>query len=104
MTHKIQYLALVFVNRFISTQSEEQEGTTDFLEQLHKGTKGEDDDGQGGETSSSQTGSRGEEDTSEEEGAELSDLEEELRREKEIRLLYEQDSLLKQVCHRHQSR
>ena len=33
-----------------------------------------------------------------EDGAELSELEEELQKEQEIRLVYEQDSLLEQVC------
>uniref|UniRef100_A0A3B4XPH3 Cilia- and flagella-associated protein 44 n=1 Tax=Seriola lalandi dorsalis TaxID=1841481 RepID=A0A3B4XPH3_SERLL len=91
------------------TKQEEQGGTTDLLEQLEKEMKGEmekegDDQERGEEgTSSTQRRTREEEDTSEEEGMELSELEEKLHREKEIRLLFEQDSLLEQmessVCH-----
>ncbi|XP_056259641.1 cilia- and flagella-associated protein 44 [Seriola aureovittata] len=95
--------------RFKTMQQEEQGGTTDLLEQLEKEMKGEmekegDDQERGEEgTSSTQRRTREEEDTSEEEGMELSELEEKLHREKEIRLLFEQDSLLEQmessVCH-----
>lgn len=42
---------------------------------------------------------REEEETAVEKGAGLSELEEELQREEEIKLLHEQDSLLEQVCH-----
>ncbi|KAG7235618.1 hypothetical protein INR49_002428 [Caranx melampygus] len=87
-------------HRLMTVQSEEMEGTTDFLEQLIKGMKNEEDDQERPEetTSSPQRRRREEEDTlSEKEGTELSDLEEELQREKEIRLLYKQDSLLKQM-------
>lgn len=91
----------------MTVQSEELEGITDFMEQLEKGMKDEKEeaDQERAEeiTSSPQRRSREEEDTSsEEEGRELSDLEKELQREKAIRQLYKQDSLLKQVCHHHQ--
>ncbi|XP_050928726.1 cilia- and flagella-associated protein 44 [Lates calcarifer] len=74
---------------FKGVQQEEQEGSTRLLEQLEKEMKEEEEKKDDEE--------RGEEETSVEEGVELSELEEELLREEEIRLLHEQDSLLEQM-------
>lgn len=58
----------------------------------------EDESGKEGTPSTSgSSGTLEEEEMAEEEGPELSDLEEELRREEEITLLHEQDCLLEQV-------
>ncbi|XP_071321915.1 cilia- and flagella-associated protein 44 [Trachinotus anak] len=81
-----------------------QEETTQLLEQLEKEMeeekeREEDDQERGGEgTCSPQRRTREDvEETSEEEGVELTELERELHRVEEIRLLYEQDSLIKQM-------
>ena len=71
-------------------EQDEQEDSTYILAQLEKEVEREE-----GTLSHSASSVTREE---EEEGAELSELEEELRREEEIRLLHEQDSLLEQVC------
>ncbi|XP_033502384.2 cilia- and flagella-associated protein 44 isoform X1 [Epinephelus lanceolatus] len=87
-------------------QSMEQEGVTSILEQLEKEMEEEEgkekgaEEERGGEGTSSLSASsviREEEEIPVEDRAELSDLEEELRREEEIRLLYEQNSLLEQI-------
>lgn len=86
----------------------EQEGAPSLLEQLEKGMEGEEgkeeeerqEIGKEGTPSlSASPVTREEEETAVEEGAGLSELEEELQREEEIKLLHEQDSLLEQVCH-----
>ncbi|XP_040013967.1 cilia- and flagella-associated protein 44 [Xiphias gladius] len=91
--------------RFKAMQQEEQEGVTCLLEQLEKDMEGEkekedEDQERGEEGTSSPSASyviREEEEMQVEEGVELSELEEELWREEEIRLLHEQDSLLEQM-------
>ncbi|XP_040915396.1 cilia- and flagella-associated protein 44 [Toxotes jaculatrix] len=92
--------------RFKAVHQEEQEGSTHLLELLEKEMEGEqeneeDDQERGEEESSSPSVSsvtrEEEEETSVEEGMELSELEEELWREEEIRLLHQQDSLLEQM-------
>lgn len=77
-------------------EQEEQEGVTSLLEQLEKEMEGEEE---GTSSLSASLVTRDEEETAVEEGAGLSELEEELQREEEIKLLHEQDSLLEQVCH-----
>ncbi|KAM8827411.1 cilia- and flagella-associated protein 44 isoform 2-T2 [Spinachia spinachia] len=79
-------------------QTIEQEGATYLLEQLEKEMEAEEDDSvkQGTPTMYS-SGTQEEEKTMEEEGLELSEVEKELRREEEITLLHEQDSLLEQM-------
>lgn len=76
--------------------NEEQEGATSLLEQLEKEEEGREE---GSPNLFASYVTKEEEETAVEEGAELSELEEELRREEEIRLLYKQDSLLEQVCY-----
>lgn len=83
---------------------EEQGGVTTLLEQLEKQMEGEEgkeeereEEGTPSLSASSVAGE--EEEKAVEEGAELSDLEEELGTEEEIRLLHEQDRLLEQVCY-----
>lgn len=83
---------------------EEQEGVTTLLEQLEKQMEGEEGkeeerEEEGTPSLSASSVAREEEETAVEEGAELSDLEEELGTEEEIRLLHEQDRLLEQVCY-----
>ncbi|XP_042365640.1 cilia- and flagella-associated protein 44 [Plectropomus leopardus] len=87
-------------------KSQEQEGVTHLLEQLEKemaeeegksGGEEEENRAKGTPSLSSLSVTREEEEIAWEGGAELSELEEELRRREEIRLLYEQDSLLKQM-------
>lgn len=84
---------------------EEQEGVTTLLEQLEKQMEGEEGKEEEREEegtpslSASSVAREEEEETAVEEGAELSDLEEELGTEEEIRLLHEQDRLLEQVCY-----
>ncbi|XP_044029955.1 cilia- and flagella-associated protein 44 [Siniperca chuatsi] len=88
-------------------QTMEQEGGTCLLEQLEKEMEGEEkkeeeeeEEERGEERTPSLSASsvtREEEETGVEDGAELSELEEELQTEEEIRLLYEQDSLLEQM-------
>lgn len=77
-----------------------------MLEQLEKELEGqewkeeveeEEERGEEGTISMSSV-LREEEEAPVEEGVELTELEEELRREKEIILLHEQDFLLEQVC------
>ncbi|XP_031711807.1 cilia- and flagella-associated protein 44 isoform X2 [Anarrhichthys ocellatus] len=77
----------------------ELEAATRLLEELEKGMEEEEEErGEEGTPSlSASSVSREEEETAEEEGVELSELEEELRKEEEIRLLYEQDCLLEQM-------
>lgn len=77
-------------------EQEEQEGVTSLLEQLEKEMEGEEE---GTSSLSASPVTRDEEETAVEEGAGLSELEEELQREEEIKLVHEQDSLLEQVCH-----
>lgn len=77
-------------------EQEEQEGVTSLLEQLEKELEGEEE---GTSSLSASLVTRDEKETAVEEGAGLSELEEELQREEEIKLLHEQDSLLEQVCH-----
>lgn len=82
---------------------EEQGGVTTLLEQLEKQMEGEEGkeeerEEEGTPSLSASSVAREEEETAVEEGAELSDLEEELGTEEEIRLLHEQDRLLEQVC------
>lgn len=84
---------------------EEQEGVTTLLEQLEKQMEGEEGKEEEREEegtpslSASSVAREEEEETAVEEGAELSDLEEELGTEEEIRLLHEQDRLMEQVCY-----
>ncbi|XP_033981538.1 cilia- and flagella-associated protein 44 isoform X1 [Trematomus bernacchii] len=75
--------------RVQSMEQDEQEDSTYILAQLEKEVEREE-----GTLSHSASSVTREE---EEEGAELSELEEELRREEEIKLLHEQDSLLEQM-------
>lgn len=79
----------------------EQEGAPSLLEQLEKGMEGEEgkEEEEGTHSLSASLVTREEEETAVEEGAGLSELEEELQREEEIKLLHKQDSLLEQVCH-----
>ncbi|XP_053266653.1 cilia- and flagella-associated protein 44 [Pleuronectes platessa] len=79
--------------RLKDTREDKEEGTTRLLEQLEKEMKEkeEDDQERGGEEEDE------EEETSVEEEVGLTELEEELGREEEIRLLEEQDSLLEQM-------
>ncbi|KAM9338379.1 cilia- and flagella-associated protein 44 [Symphorus nematophorus] len=83
--------------RFQTMVQEEQEGATSLLEQLEKEMEGEEEErgeeGTPGLSASSVNIGEEEEETSAEEGAELSELGAELRREEEIRLLHEQDTL-----------
>ncbi|XP_035523590.1 cilia- and flagella-associated protein 44-like [Morone saxatilis] len=92
--------------RFQTLEQEEQEGAASLLEQLEKemdeeeGKEEEEEEERGKEgipslSASPVTGE--EEETAVEEGAELSELEEELQKEEEMRLLHEQDSLLEQM-------
>ncbi|KAK9532789.1 hypothetical protein VZT92_010157 [Zoarces viviparus] len=80
-------------------QTIELEAATRLLEQLEKGVGGEEEEGgeEGTPSLSASSVSREEEEMAEEEGVELSELEKEFRKEEEIRLLYEQDCLLKQM-------
>ena len=83
---------------------EEQEGVMTLLEQLEKEMEGEEgkEEERGEEGTPSLLASsvaREEEEMAVEEGAELSDLEKELKTEEEIRLLHAQDCLLEQVCY-----
>ncbi|XP_041816587.1 cilia- and flagella-associated protein 44 [Chelmon rostratus] len=87
-------------------RSLEQEGAASLLELLENEMKGqegkeeEEEEERGEERTpglSASSVAREEEETAVEEGAELSELEEELQREEEIRLLYERDSLLEQM-------
>lgn len=86
----------------------QQEGTLSLLDQLEKdmegkaGTEEEEEEKRGDEgppRMSASSVSSDEEGIAVEEEEELNNLEKELHREEEIRLLYEQDSLLEQVCH-----
>ncbi|XP_037341186.2 cilia- and flagella-associated protein 44 [Pungitius pungitius] len=81
------------------SQTIEQERATYLLQELEKEMEAEEDESvkEGTPSMSGSSGSLGEEETAEEEGPELSELEEELRREEEITLLHEQDSLLEQM-------
>ncbi|XP_036972430.1 cilia- and flagella-associated protein 44 [Acanthopagrus latus] len=81
---------------------EEQEGVMTLLEQLEKQMEGEEgkEEERGEEGTPSLLASsvaREEEEMAVEEGAELSDLEKELKTEEEIRLLHAQDCLLEQM-------
>ncbi|XP_041667527.1 cilia- and flagella-associated protein 44 [Cheilinus undulatus] len=80
-----------------------QDGDTNVLDQLEKEEEKKKTREEETLSLSATSVSREEERTAGEEGAELSELEEELQREEEIRRLYEQDSLLEEmeasVCH-----
>ncbi|XP_040053049.2 cilia- and flagella-associated protein 44 [Gasterosteus aculeatus] len=80
-------------------QTIEQEGATHLLEQLENEMEAEEDESgkEGTPSTSGSSGTLEEEEMAEEEGPELSELEEELRREEEITLLHEQDCLLEQM-------
>ncbi|KAG7498622.1 cilia-and flagella-associated 44 [Solea senegalensis] len=79
-------------------EEEEEEGTTRLLEQLEKERDVQDRGGGGGGGNLHPSLSSGKiEDEEEEEEEELNELEAELHREEEIKLLYEQDSLLEQM-------
>ena len=86
----------------------QHEGTLSLLDQLEKDMEGEvateeeEEESRGDESSQKSASpiSSEEKGTVVEEEEELNDLEKELQREEEIKLLYEQDSLLKQVGHR----
>lgn len=86
----------VSLNRFKGSEEEEQEGAASLLEQLEKEMmeKKREEEQKRADVSSV---TREEEETAEDEGAELSELEEELQRKEEIRLLHEQDSVLEEV-------
>lgn len=73
------------------------EGATSLLERLEKEMEGEEEKEDDEEEERGEEG-REEDEAPVEEGVELSELEEELRREEEIILLHKQDSLLEQVC------
>ncbi|AWP14907.1 putative cilia- and flagella-associated protein 44 [Scophthalmus maximus] len=77
-------------------EEEDEEGTSDLLEQLEKEMEEntEDDWQTAGEEASSPSPSSA---AAGEEDGEETELDEELRREEEIRLLYERDSLLEQM-------
>ncbi|XP_045922375.1 cilia- and flagella-associated protein 44 isoform X1 [Micropterus dolomieu] len=93
--------------RFKSMEQEEQEGSSRLLEQLEKEMEGvvgkeEVEEERGDEmtpglSASSVTRREVKKETDGQEGAEQNQLEEELQREEEIRLLHEQDSLLEQM-------
>ncbi|XP_076614824.1 cilia- and flagella-associated protein 44 [Chaetodon auriga] len=84
-------------------QEEDEEEATSLLGQLENEKEEEEEEEKeerGDEvtpTLSASSVTREEEETAVEEGTELSELEEELQREEEIRLLHEQDSLLEQM-------
>lgn len=85
-------------------EQEEQEGVVGLLEQLEKemeGEKEEEEDERGEEGTihlSTSSVTIEAEEMAVAEGAELSELEEELLMEKEIKLLHMQDSILEEVC------
>ncbi|XP_032395282.1 cilia- and flagella-associated protein 44 [Etheostoma spectabile] len=87
------------------TNMEQEEGATSLLEQLEKDMEGEDrkeeEEEEKGDKGtprlSASYSTQGDKETAGKEEATLSELEKELRTEEEIRLLYEQDSLLEQM-------
>ncbi|KAK2888569.1 cilia- and flagella-associated protein 44 [Channa argus] len=89
--------------RLNAVQLEELEGTASVLEQLEKEMEGQDmkkaeEESQKGEKETPSDAVIGDkEETAVGKDVELSELEEELRREEEIRLLHEQHSLLEQI-------
>ncbi|XP_067430871.1 cilia- and flagella-associated protein 44 [Thunnus thynnus] len=82
-----------------TVEQEEQEGAAGLLEQLEKEMEGEEEEEERGEegTPCLSTSSVTTEEEEVEEGVDLSELEEELLMEKEIKLLYMQDSLLEEM-------
>ena len=92
----------MFYCRFKSVEQEEWEGAGSLSELsgkeiVRKREKEEEEDVDGYSSVSASPVIREKEETSVEKGAELSELEMELQREEEIRLLHEQDCLLQQV-------
>ncbi|XP_069562406.1 cilia- and flagella-associated protein 44 [Brachyistius frenatus] len=90
--------------RVKTVKLDEQEGAVSLLEQVEKAMEGEkekEEEQERGEEGMSFASAfcvtREEEEAAVDEGAELSELGEELRREEEIRLLHEQKSLLEQM-------
>lgn len=87
-------------------EEEEEDGVMALLEQLEKEMEGEEDkeeeeeerEEEGMHHLSVSSVIREAEETAVDEGAELSELEEELLMEREIKLLYMQDSILEEVC------
>ncbi|XP_065821986.1 cilia- and flagella-associated protein 44 isoform X2 [Labrus bergylta] len=78
-------------------QTMEQDDATSLLDQLEKVEENEKNGEERTPSLSASSVTGEEEETAGDEGAELSELEEELQREEEIRLLHEQDSLLEEM-------